>query len=249
MTKLLITRQPCLYIFCAETTTVSSTESLSGGTETLVRTHTIVHPILSGTCIMSLMHLPLSLAARLLVEAREHEDSIIIQHAVREGHSESRGMAGDSTTLRGIRRRGREPEPDSADWQLNGRADEDIKPDAKRHRNPIGILGQEMGHRVATVNELIADINEAALKSGEALGGLQEMQNTLSDVLTSIGQARDIIYRVTDNETQGALVEYASLLSKAHLEAASLSARLEEAKGMISAGQEKGQEYIGRLLS
>jgi hypothetical protein len=159
----------------------------------------------------------------------------------------------ESRTLRQPSRIGREPDPDAEDWQLGGREDEDsghvqeyaVKPP----KVPAGVVGQEIGRHVTSIDELIGMTQEAALKGGEARAALLDASNQMSVAQGSIEQAIDVIAQIQGQATSALIESYRAIFAQVQTDIASLIEQNESIIEAIGAGQEKGEEFIGRLLS
>jgi hypothetical protein len=157
----------------------------------------------------------------------------------------------ESQSLRGIHRLGREPEPTAEDWALGGREDEDsgkLAPSDNPPRVPSRIAGQQMGRNAVSISELIAMNQSAALMSGEAIGAIQEAQNTLAAACGKLSETMNELAAMQGQSTSQLLTEYYHLMQTAERDVQSCREQLENVKGQIAAGQEKGEEFVTRLL-
>jgi len=242
--------RPCPYYLCqARVKFLPHGTDSQPGKKFIIQRHEIDHPILRGQCVASLMYLPLNEETLARFEEREHEDSRLIHGEVRRSKPPSGGDAGESTTLRNPGRMGREPSKQSPDWALGGRADEDVQvqPTGKE-RIPMGVLGKVVGRPVTGIDGPIGALTQAALKGGEGIAALQALKDGLAVVQGSLIEARDLVAAAQGTASAVLLEEYQGMLNQAFDRALEILPTIEESITIINAAQEKGEEYIGRLM-
>jgi hypothetical protein len=220
----------------------------------LIKGHIIGSPVLKGRCPTSNMYHPFD--ARTEEYLREALASQIQE--VREwirGIAESTIVTSEpdpeSQSLRGEQRTGREPaDPQSEDWALGGRDDEDVAKDRVTYKPkiPTHVQGQEVGRFVASITEVIGHLNVAAMKSGEALSILSGMQDELQTVIACIDEASSQVIQAKGDANVVELDEYVGILATRKETAMHMSRELEEIREGINITHETGELYIGRLL-
>lgn len=246
----------CPYFFCSATVRVSPASIPENPDRSIIRLHAISHPLLSGTCIASLMYFPITEEAQQRLNDQEYTDSSAISREIGKYVPDRvRAPEGDDVdtvfqSLFGVHSPDPDVPPDPYMWALGGRADEDIQPPHFTRPKVRGdIIGVEVGKHMASIDEVIASLTDAAVKGGEAIAVLNGMQSALERALGAIGEARNTVGHVMGQYAQSTILgEYQGLLSGAHDKAAGLNQLMEEVKNSIIAGQEKGEEMVGRLL-
>lgn len=111
-------KRGCPYSYCsAFVTTVTSIDPQTQQERTLLVTHDISNPILSGPCPASLMDFPLEAGAMEHLRERAKQDARKIAESYSREHYRSRiSDVDESGRIRGPHRIGREPDDDSDDW-------------------------------------------------------------------------------------------------------------------------------------
>jgi hypothetical protein len=236
---------------------VTITTADGSGTErTMIGKHDIKHPVLSGTCVASYMYLPIDEHTRGIFRAREQADSRLISASVTGDDNEYKGRdrvgkRPESTTLRGPHRIGREPPPDSDDWKLGGRKDEESidrpMPDPPKPPDNADVI--KIGRTMATITEMIAGVNEAGLHGGEAIAALQEAHNALERAVGALEQNLNVLAMLQGESTSQTLGDMTAIIRQAETDVRSLREQIKEIQNAIAASQEKGEELIGRWLS
>ena len=256
----------CPYHWCSRVVEVVPAPRYPGTHRTdseLITAHVIAHPVLPGTCPASNMHYPLDEESAQHLRDQEQADGRripkLVTGSVPEGSRPRRAWDrprpardDDSRSLRQPSRVGREPEPGSQDWALGGREDEEsgkTKPPIKPPRTPRGVAGQEVGRHVASVDELIGMAQQIALVTGEAIGSLNEARDALDIASAKVEEGLSELAALQGQATSETLGAYHQILTQAGTDIRALMEQAEEIASAIGAGHEKGEEFIGRLLS
>lgn len=215
----------------------------------LVPSHTIVHPILTGPCPASLMHYPVmpkSLEAKHLNDAAQRDHDRVDEQLDKELRSPV-GELPTSKSLRNRRRIGREPPPRSKDWQLKGRADEDVQPDAKFHEAPPGVQGQGVGK--VSIQETAAALQGAAIKLGEARAELADLGGRIQAAIAAVQEGRQAVQAAKGDVASETLNGYISLCLGAEDAMNKAFAELEDVPSQLGAALELGEQYSNAIHS
>jgi hypothetical protein len=144
----------------------------------------------------------------------------------------------ESQTLRNQGRMGREPEPDSEDWVLGGRADEDVFPAQETVTGvvPAGVGQYPMGRGsgMPTIQES-ADMARVAIDKGE------EALTYLKRVNDLLAEGRRIVSELQGDSTASTLMDWMTMLNQAH-ETTII------AKNTVPLASEYGNRFINNLL-
>lgn len=151
----------CPYFFCSATVRISPASIPSDPDRSIIRLHQIKHPVLIGTCIASLMYVPITPEVLQRFRDQEYSDSSSISSAIgkyipdRVREQRNDDVDNIFQSVFGMH----SPDPDvPADphmWALGGRADEEIQPPhSTRPRVPDNIKGAELGRHVAAMDEI-----------------------------------------------------------------------------------------------
>lgn len=256
----------CPYQWCSKTVTLLPAPRYPGthreDTE-LIKAHELGHPMLTGACPASNMHYPLDEHAEANLREQEENDRIrlpkMIVDSVPEKPSkyllpwDERLKPPSSQSLRNKGRAGREPEPNSEDWVLGGRDDEDSGKTAGPEdftRPPMGVIGKPvMGRSMASLDETVGSVNASAMKSGEALTVVQECENELALASAALEESRNLIVGAMQQVRSETLANEALMLEQAQNRVSSMVAELERVKGEIIHAHELGEQFIGNVLS
>lgn len=193
-------------------------------------------------CPASLMHWPLSNGARATL-AQQAKD--LTQQFNRDTEAEADEgdweFAGEpdnpqSQPIKHKGRMGREPEPTSADWALNGREDEDIIPEDQVVTGvvPDHVQGQSvgrsgmLGHNVAIVQGALARTDQVISLANEAAMALDGVVHTVVEIKGD-GHSETLIGWLTN-------------LESARLE-------LDKIRRHLSQANERGQSFINIITS
>jgi beta-glucosidase-like glycosyl hydrolase len=101
---------------------------------------------------------------------------------------------------------------------------------------------------VASIDELIGMSQDAALKGGEARAALLDAGNQMAVAQGSIEEAISVIAQIQGQATSALLESYRAILAQVQTDIASLMEQNESIIEAIGAGQERGEEFNGRLL-
>lgn len=257
-------RADCPYRWCSATIEIVPVPGYPGTGESqgeLIKAHPIQSGVLTGTCPASNLRVPLEDRAAENLRQQERNDGRRIPKLVVDSVPEKPNRyrlpwvaqgPPESQSLRGDDRSGREPGPTADDWSLGGRDDEDsgkTAPPIKPPRIPPGILGQEVGRHVVSIDELIGLIKASAIKSGEALSTVQDCENQLALAGAALEEAKGMIAGAMEQHRSQTLSDEMGLLERAQEKVSSMVAQCERIKGEISHAHELGEQYIGVLLS
>lgn len=255
-----MTRRECPYYWCSRLVDIVPAPPYPGSTDIpgeLIKAHLIAHPVLTGTCPASNLRYPLDADSHKHLNDQAADDGRRIPPLVvrttppRRQPRDAREPDG-SRSLRNPGRLGREPDdPASPDWQLGGREDEEsgkVRPPIKPPRPPRGVIGQEIGRHVASVDELIVMTQHVALLAGQAIGAIQEANNSLQNAIVDIGEAISSLAEMQGQSASRILQEYRRILDQASTDVTAMSQQGEEIMNALGAGQEKGAEFTARLL-
>lgn len=259
----------CPYAFC-RALLVMLVERASATNETLIKRiprHDKDHPLLSGPCPASLLavgwtrDIPMEQAAQTMLLERERIDSANVGRLIgEEANAQYAEMVDPPTrpkgsyTLRGPHRMGREPATpaDQEDWQLGGREDEDSGHAAlpSRADNPVPdhVQGIEVGKHVASVEETVGHITTANINAGAAAAAIIDADASIHSAIGAVGSAMNNISAVMGNVSPALLTEYRDQMARASTELHGCLPLLRNATIVITAGQENGTEFIGRML-
>lgn len=259
----------CPYAFC-RAFLVMLVERVSATDQTLrkrIPRHEMEHPLLSGPCPASLMavgwtrDIPMEQAAQTILLQRERVDGARIPRLVGEEANAQYAEMVDppsrpegSYTLRGPHRMGREPATpaDQKDWHLGGREDEDSGHAALPNRadNPVPnhVQGIEVGKHVASVEETVGHITTANINAGAAAAAIIDADASVRSAIGAVGSAMNNITAVMGNVSPALLTEYREQMARASTELHGCLPLLRNATIAITAGQESGTEFIGRML-
>jgi hypothetical protein len=264
------------------TPTVPPTFGHAGGEHDerdLIPQHPINNPLIGGPpCPASLMYWPLDnasvvhLTQRLLKDQARMESAKRYQQALDE--MPYRPSDNRSQSARQPGRLGREPAPDSPDWALGGRADEDVSPHTDAAGGlpvPEGVAGEGMGRSQphhwtgggATNNGGTVGIQEDAALIRLMQAKSSEAQSILRDVLDQQGRVNNAIELIDEAKSQiriligtdepgETLTALFSALNTAQEDARRLSAVMREswsAPSSLVTAREKGEDFIARLYS
>lgn len=247
-----LTRE-CPYSYCHELVDfIPVPESPFGDKpKYLIKAHNISYP-LTGQCPVSNMYHPFDAATQAHINSAMeiHARDLLRWTMSVEGAGTVVHPNPESQSLRGVQRIGREPEPTSDDWVLGGRDDEDVAKDRITYKPkiPAHVQGQEVGRFVASITEVIGHLNLAAMKTGEALSVLSDMQDELQTVTACIEEAKTQVSMAKGDTNVIELDEYLGLLSNANETVLRMGRELEEVRNGINITHETGELYIGRLL-
>lgn len=197
----------------------------------------------NGTpCPASLMRWPLTSTARKVLQEQEEVWRPHVEAYDDPSHPAWREMKGpnveksplpESQPLRQPGRIGREPNPRSSAWALGGRQDEDVISSGEEKRGVIPPYADAYGMGRSMISELAGYINAAGAAGAEA-------RNALDQAIEALGRARGAIAQAVGEASSESLNDYLAFLGRAITEC-------QDAQAQIDAGQDKGQEFIGRL--
>lgn len=170
----------CPYELCTADVTVADVPSPPwGGPPSMVtRQHEIEHPILHGLCPGSLMHLPLDGPARSHLRSAAERDKEIIGRTIAE--QARREDVRLTEQARQARERQTAPKP-TTNWFGNGpghSAGTFDRPAELPRRTP-GEAYRRGTSSMASYDEIIGQINAAAITIGEALGELSQSHDAI----------------------------------------------------------------------
>lgn len=188
--------QECIYYWCTALMEVVPTidetsnwpEGMWPGRSHIIRAHPIGSKYLTGQCPASNMYYPIDTNTLQMLVDRRNQDYPIVSQAVadiewKRAHPEQ-SEPNESTTMRNPGRMGREPGPESADWALGGREDEDVHDpdqdvtgDVPPTTGGYPVTGRGTG--MSTIPEVIAAVNGARSTSGEGLAIIQQIITAL----------------------------------------------------------------------
>lgn len=212
----------------------------------IIPRHVIGNHILVGVCPAALMHYPIRPNSRhqeILNEcANADYDKIVSWVAAMVARPHDPRQRPVSQSLRGPHRMTREPPPKSKDWQLKGREDEDIQPDALWHAAPRGVHGEGIGK--VSVQETLDAINGAAIKIGEALATV-DMDNSqnLAGAIVSVEEGRSMVQGAKGQVQSETLNAYIGSMLEAEEELRKAVAAYEQATQHLHAALHLGEQY------
>jgi len=259
----------CPYRFCSAFL-VMLVERVSATDATMIKRiprHDIQHPVLNGPCHASLLavgwtpDIPMEQAAQTMLLDREAIDNAKIPGLLAEEsasqHAESLHpdvRPEGSYTLRGPHRMGREPvtPADEGDWQLGGREDEDSGHAALPNRadNPVPnhVQGIEVGKHVASAEEIVGQITTANINAGAAANAVIDAEAQINSAIGALESSMNNIKAAMGNLSPALLETYYRQMSQASINLHSCIQPLRNSIIAITAGQENGTEFIGRML-
>lgn len=255
-------RMGCPYIFCSaviEASWMRTSPSNPRAERLMVPAHDIRHSWITGACPASLMWIPLDRDAIRVLTERAHQDRRdVIQRMAEQDTQEPPDR--DHTARRGGMfpqrpmyprgpgrlpgRMGREPGPHSGTWNPPRPGDPQNQP------VPPGLGGQPLGGRaMASIREVVAQVTEANVQTGEAAASVAECVHVLGAAKESMESASGQIAAAIDGAGVETLGEYAGLLRSAIEAVDAAIPSLDEASRELTAGMEKGETYIGHLMA
>lgn len=287
MTERSLSRRKCPYSLCSRLITTTPTVPSPnwhrgvGGEHDgrdLIPQHEIMNNLLDGPCPASLMYYPLDNASTVHLSKRAFTDMARMHNAqeYQRARDEAPFKPSDnrSQSARQPGRVGREPPPDSPDWVLGGRADEDVQstfgnddlgvplPDhveghSEGRQQPDTIWGGQANNggnvgiqeNAALIRAMQAKASEAHLVLGEVLDG----HVRLMGVIEQIEEAKGSIHLLVGGDEPGpTLADALNALEVAREAVQRLATTMNGAwvapRALVLA-REKGEEFIARLYS
>lgn len=157
----------------------------------------------------------------------------------------------ESTSLRGKHRLGREPEPNSDDWVLGGRIDNDVFiPERKVNPDNIGghVLGRGRAADMASIEEMVGALSEANMRAGEAQAVMAQEKENLVAAVNAANEAYKLAASIGADSSDTVLSAMARF-SAAEAKARQMLDICDEVIQILEAGVEHTTAYIGRLNS
>lgn len=229
--------------------------------------HALVHSLLSGPCPGSYMYVGFTpfdptpeatvraMDTMYQIHARQLPKLIFEEHIreLRANNPHLEHPEPESQSLRNPRRMGREPGPESDDWALGGREDEEsghlqqyaVKPPAMKP----GIYGESQGNPVMSVHELLGMAQTASLRGGEAHAASQDALNQIEASIGVLAECQNIISALQGQSESGTLREWMYQVLEAKNSLLETQLRLQEAMTAISSAEEKSDQFKANLLA
>ena len=253
-----IYRRRCYYELCSADVEVRPiAPGEDGANYGLVQAHDILHGVLTGPCPGSRVYHPIDNRTKKMLHERYLVDASRIPQLASDAiDNELRQVKGgggkpESTSLRGPHRLGREPDnAEKDDWQIGGRADEEIIPpdQVKTPRVPSDVKGTRMGAG-SMLDELVGMIRDANRITNEGRTEIAEAIARMASAAASMNVALGSVATAQGDVGAALLEEYMGILRMSADKIQTVLAMMEELDPPLAAGVVAGEEYIGRLMS
>lgn len=250
-------RMGCPYLFCSAVVEAVEMRPYSNTTGTRLMTpyHEIQNPIITGGCPGSNLWIPITPEGyRVMAEVAETHRRLInerLDNPPEPRVRDQQARRGGGFPQRPIgpsgvpHRLGREPvtPEDQGSWNPP-RGQEPERP------LPPHVSGTPLGSRgMADIGQLVAMTTEANVQSGEAVGALAQAIQTVQNALGAIEAAKSQASAVLGSTHAQTMSDYVGVITQAEVEMGGVLPQLEQARDYMASGMEKGEAYIGILMS